>query len=580
MFIDVGTKRDALLHIKDISKDYFVENIEAKFIPGQDLEVWIKFIDSDRGKVGLQMYPLDSQLPIQLEKVSFEDLQVQQELPGVVVKFSKFGAYLDIGMKQPAFLNRRMMKINRRQRNYQPWEILSTGTVVTCYVHSLDKSRGRVSLTTYEPSKWMERLPASISSEASFADDDEEDLIDDNEELGGDTRAANLRALERTLSLSIDDDDDDDEDTGTDSSLSKGVEEVLSVEEIRRLTKGRDAKILIDDVGTEESSSTSKSSKSDRNIDKSLEPDYEMSSEELFEEIGNGKSQIYMKDLKKWDYLRDLLDDKAVDNDTLKKIFKQASRGQTALDVDQFDEFVDLLAESLEFDDVDEDFDETSLLSSPEFTSIRLDDKTSEVDEDEELRDLEFVVDGKSLYKKEDDEIKKFLEEGKLQDLDSNVEVDLEKAAISSAVAESLYTSLVGKKKTMEFSDVLGWTLVQSLLKEDKLTTSNVMDIFNLCSEGKDVLVPENFAKFVSLLADMEKNMRLSEESTSVAIDLGRSNISEEDEDGLDEELLKSVFQSLSNGKGFVTVKDLLNWDMVLDLLGEVRLIFTEAINN
>lgn len=45
-----------------------------------------------------------------------------------------------------------------------------------------------------------------------------------------------------------------------------------------------------------------------------------------------------------------------------------------------------------------------------------------------------------------------------------------------------------------------------------------------------------------------------------------------EDEEELDdEELLKNVFQSLAGDKSFVTAKDLMNWDIVLELMGEVR---------
>ena len=42
----------------------------------------------------------------------------------------------------------------------------------------------------------------------------------------------------------------------------------------------------------------------------------------------------------------------------------------------------------------------------------------------------------------------------------------------------------------------------------------------------------------------------------------------EEDE----QELLSSVFRSLSGQKNYVAAKDLFDWDIVLELMGEVRL--------
>ena len=43
----------------------------------------------------------------------------------------------------------------------------------------------------------------------------------------------------------------------------------------------------------------------------------------------------------------------------------------------------------------------------------------------------------------------------------------------------------------------------------------------------------------------------------------------EEDED--DEELLSNVFKSLAGDKTYVAAKDLMNWDIVLELMGEVK---------
>ena len=88
MFVDIGTKRDGLVHVKDISKDYFINNHQSvmatllrrvlgkfsnwllsyiffqlllknqKFIAGQDIDVWIKFVEEETSKLGLQMFPV------------------------------------------------------------------------------------------------------------------------------------------------------------------------------------------------------------------------------------------------------------------------------------------------------------------------------------------------------------------------------------------------------------------------------------------------------------------------------------------------------------------------------------------
>ena len=88
MFVDIGTKRDGLVHVKDISKDYFINNHQSviatilrrvlenlsnlllsnylfqlllknqKFIAGQDIDVWVKFVEEETSKLGLQMFPV------------------------------------------------------------------------------------------------------------------------------------------------------------------------------------------------------------------------------------------------------------------------------------------------------------------------------------------------------------------------------------------------------------------------------------------------------------------------------------------------------------------------------------------
>jgi hypothetical protein len=57
MFVDIGSKKDGMVHVKDISKDYFINKIESKYTPGQDIDVWVKFVEEESAKLGLQMFP-------------------------------------------------------------------------------------------------------------------------------------------------------------------------------------------------------------------------------------------------------------------------------------------------------------------------------------------------------------------------------------------------------------------------------------------------------------------------------------------------------------------------------------------
>ena len=100
MFIDIGSKRDGFLHIKEASNSYFVQNLESKFSPGQDVDVWIKLVDAEAEKLQLQLYPYKEKLEGENSKpiIKCGDLAVEGEISGTAVKYSNYGVFMDIGM--------------------------------------------------------------------------------------------------------------------------------------------------------------------------------------------------------------------------------------------------------------------------------------------------------------------------------------------------------------------------------------------------------------------------------------------------------------------------------------------------
>jgi len=194
--VDIGTVKDGLVHIKDVSSNYFISNLSKKFIPGQDIDVWVKFIDEGQKKLGLQMFPFNvdvvtAQLPSSSlstasiiptttsssrgNKISLNQLYKGQEVTGTVVKYSDYGVYVDIGASSLAFLHRHKIKSNRRQRKYKSWELVPMNSPVHCYVYDVDVMRRRVGVTTYDPVDWENRFMERLSDRH----DDEDDKHDD-----------------------------------------------------------------------------------------------------------------------------------------------------------------------------------------------------------------------------------------------------------------------------------------------------------------------------------------------------------------------------------------------------------------
>ena len=173
-------------------------------------------------------------------------------------------------------------------------------------------------------------------------------MIEDEEELGGTAMAENLRALERTLSLNIregilegeddsDDEDMDDEDEDDDEDDDDEGDD-LTAEEIRTLTSGRSQipQILIDDFGGGKAvkglnadenrkgkgrgfangltagagapPSDMEQQRERRRKEAMNDQAEEISVDELFRGLCvRGRDYITVKDIKKWDYLQELM---------------------------------------------------------------------------------------------------------------------------------------------------------------------------------------------------------------------------------------------------------------------------------
>ena len=179
MFVDVGTMKDGLVHIKDVSSDHFVKNVNGKYTAGDDITVYVKFVVPEEKKFGLQLYPVDTALEQDAAAfrnrtmLKFEELQQGQEVLGQVVRSSNFGVYVDIGVPGiTAFLHRRKMKSNRRMRHYEPVAVCPMGSIQKCYIHELDSEYKRISVTTYAPAEWDTRiLPPSGGLKPTWEDD-------------------------------------------------------------------------------------------------------------------------------------------------------------------------------------------------------------------------------------------------------------------------------------------------------------------------------------------------------------------------------------------------------------------------
>ncbi|MDR7001993.1 Tex family protein [Neobacillus niacini] len=82
--------------------------------------------------------------------LKLEDLKPGMELQGTVRNVVDFGAFVDIGVKQDGLVH--ISKLSNRFVKH-PLDIVSVGDVVTVWVDSVDRNKGRVALTMLPPAK-------------------------------------------------------------------------------------------------------------------------------------------------------------------------------------------------------------------------------------------------------------------------------------------------------------------------------------------------------------------------------------------------------------------------------------------
>ncbi|KAB2328608.1 RNA-binding transcriptional accessory protein [Cytobacillus depressus] len=82
--------------------------------------------------------------------LQLEDLQAGMELQGTVRNVVDFGAFVDVGVKQDGLVH--ISKLSRQFVKH-PLDIVSVGDVVTVWVDSVDKQKGRVALTMLAPNE-------------------------------------------------------------------------------------------------------------------------------------------------------------------------------------------------------------------------------------------------------------------------------------------------------------------------------------------------------------------------------------------------------------------------------------------
>ena len=88
--------------------------------------------------------------------IKLDDLTPGMELTGTVLNVVDFGAFVDIGLHDTGLVH-----ISQLANKYvrDPHDVVSVGDIVKVWVHEIDKTRRRVSLTMIAPGTERTRPP-------------------------------------------------------------------------------------------------------------------------------------------------------------------------------------------------------------------------------------------------------------------------------------------------------------------------------------------------------------------------------------------------------------------------------------
>ncbi len=95
-FIDLGMAIDGLVHISELARRR-VQNVKDVLSEGQEVTVWVKSIDTERGRIGLTMIK-----PVERR---YSDIKEGDVLEGEVKRIEGFGVFVDVGLEREGLVH-------------------------------------------------------------------------------------------------------------------------------------------------------------------------------------------------------------------------------------------------------------------------------------------------------------------------------------------------------------------------------------------------------------------------------------------------------------------------------------------
>ena len=153
-YVDIGSECDGLLHVSQITRDFFVEHPRQVLQPGQNVTVTIRSTNPELKKLHLTMLPMNDDDydndDDDEDRIPLEDIGVDDELWGEITRVTAYGAYVELGAVVDGFLHF-MDHPLFEGGGVPPSDFMEVGDRIRVWVTNVDIGLSRIKLTANRP---------------------------------------------------------------------------------------------------------------------------------------------------------------------------------------------------------------------------------------------------------------------------------------------------------------------------------------------------------------------------------------------------------------------------------------------
>lgn len=155
-YVDIGTECDGLLHISQLTRDFFVEHPRQVLSPGDVVTVSIRSVNPELKKLQLTMLPKElleqeEDDDDDEERIPLDEVDVDDELWGEIKRVTDYGCYVELGAQVDGFLHFMDHPEFGANPGAPPSDFMHTSDRIRVWVSDVDMDRKRIKLTANRP---------------------------------------------------------------------------------------------------------------------------------------------------------------------------------------------------------------------------------------------------------------------------------------------------------------------------------------------------------------------------------------------------------------------------------------------